>query len=531
MDYKLTFVDTVSVQNYIFGSNILTHIIGASELVRKTTNDWVFSNLLSLGKSNVDAQGVIDKKVRFPDPELKSELIYAGGGNALILFPEGQEKLFAKRFCRHVLLEAPGLDMIIVHETIEFDPETGKFPDFREKIKAVMEKAGAKKQDRQLNGPLQGIGFTVICPYSGKPAVGREPHTGVRISSEIIKKISAEPEAEARLSASFGEGRIYFKNFDAIQGDRKGAYIAVVHSDGTDMGKRIENVLNKTDGSKDFCVDALRNFSDSIKEASKSAMRKTIDQLADGVTQGKIKAITEFVGNEDTSKEKRECLPIRPIVFGGDDITFVCEGILGLALGAYHLQQLQKEDLSDHNPIYGRTGVAVVKSHFPFSQAYQLAEALSHSARHAAKISAKNDIPPAMIDWFFSSSGPVLDLARIRDKKYMRQLPGYNLDLMMRPVVVWGDFEGPFEKWRTWDVFSGLVGILNGKDYQDKHSKLKSLLSVLPDNRDAFQLYLKKSKLEMPKVPKFKNLAEDGWDGSRSLYHDALEAMDFYWEI
>ena len=39
--YTLVAVDVSGIQDYVFGSNKLQHIIGASELVHRATHDWV----------------------------------------------------------------------------------------------------------------------------------------------------------------------------------------------------------------------------------------------------------------------------------------------------------------------------------------------------------------------------------------------------------------------------------------------------------------------------------------------------------
>ena len=48
--YRLVYIDTVSIQEYIFGSNDLKQNIGASELVAQATRDWVFDVLDEMKK-------------------------------------------------------------------------------------------------------------------------------------------------------------------------------------------------------------------------------------------------------------------------------------------------------------------------------------------------------------------------------------------------------------------------------------------------------------------------------------------------
>jgi hypothetical protein len=47
LKYTLTILDTTGIQNYIFGSNRLKENVGASEMVKRATEDWVYEALLA----------------------------------------------------------------------------------------------------------------------------------------------------------------------------------------------------------------------------------------------------------------------------------------------------------------------------------------------------------------------------------------------------------------------------------------------------------------------------------------------------
>src|SRR5690606_5681066 len=76
----------------------------------------------------------------------------------------------------------------------------------------------------------------------------------------------------------------------------------------------------------------------------------------------------------------RVLLPLRPILLGGDDLTFLCDGRVALALTEAALKAFEAEV-----PSLGRVtacaGVAIVPAHAPFAQAYALAEALCRHAK------------------------------------------------------------------------------------------------------------------------------------------------------
>ena len=136
----LTVIDVTGTQNYIFRSNRLRESIGASELVAKATSWWVFAVLCNelKWKTNLDSsknptnpispfEAIQDKEIENEDDPLDAEVIYVGGGNALILFDaenanqanseNTREKLFTREFTKKLLGDAPGLDVVIAHSS------------------------------------------------------------------------------------------------------------------------------------------------------------------------------------------------------------------------------------------------------------------------------------------------------------------------------------------------------------------------------------------------------------------------------
>ena len=107
------------------------------------------------------------------------------------------------------------------------------------------------------------------------------------------------------------------------------------------------------------------------------------------------------------NKMKNRYLPIRPIIIGGDDITFVCPGRLGLEYAKRFIQFVSKEQLLDeklysnaqgyagkifnnqnikvNNNMSCCAGVAIVPAKYPFYRAYELAEQLCGSAKKKSR--------------------------------------------------------------------------------------------------------------------------------------------------
>ena len=388
----VTALDTIGIQGYIFGSNVLKHNVGASELVRCATQDWIYQKLVSLGPTNVNQEGQIDAQLMIERDDLVSELIYAGGGNTVLLFKShGTAQEFTRRLTLHVLREAPGLQLVVAH-TKEFDWETKVLS---QAVKATLEKANLKKQDHMISAPLLGLGVTADCQYTGLPAIGiSKDEDARRISAEISAKENAFKAAEDRLMRRLPlNGYEISRDFDEF-GRAKGesSYIAVVHTDGNEMSRRIADIagrFRRPEDNRPYIIE-MRNFSESVKRVARDALDATYQRLINCIdNEDKIGGVVQI------NKKK---IPLRPIVMGGDDVTFVCEGRLALTLTEFYLRQIMTKSLSDNGkPLSVRAGISVVKSHFPFARAYELSEELAKSAkRYLNELKA-----PPFNDWAF----------------------------------------------------------------------------------------------------------------------------------
>src|SRR5437867_112703 len=99
MHYTMVVLDATRIQPYIFSSNTLSDIVGASHLVEQSTNAWPEELLGEMGIS--DPRAPIEDAA-----DVKAELIYAGGGNAMLLFRDSGEDLarqFASLYSRKLL--------------------------------------------------------------------------------------------------------------------------------------------------------------------------------------------------------------------------------------------------------------------------------------------------------------------------------------------------------------------------------------------------------------------------------------------
>ena len=520
-EFTVTVIDTSGIQNYIFNSNNLQHNVGASGLVHCATHDWVFEELVKIGKTNIEASGNF-KKETIEDDKLYSELVYAGGGNTVILFRKNTNTNLAKQFTinltRRILIEAPGLQLIIAHKDFNWgDSNLAKI------ISDTVDEVNKKKYDRYFSSPLLGLGVTANCQYTGLPAVNiraeseRDTTKEVWISREVDAKWNFFFEANKRLQKNFPltDKLKYISNFNDFGVKHESSYIAVVHTDGNNMGTRVQKIADTYGKDNRKYVDAIRKFSKDVEENTRKALKDSINQLLISEKNGKISEIVEIHDNK---------FPFRPIIFGGDDVTFVCDGRLGLTQTEFYLRRLASPDLklSDGNPIFARAGIVIVKSHYPFSRAVSLADDLAKSAKKYI-IEQQNDVGENLLamDWHFASSGPIGNMDEIREREYTVNAG----KLIMRPLRLDQSIKSD---WRSWNTFIDIMEeFLN--NWGDKQNKLMSLRDALRAGPEAVEQFVRAYvPKKLPEIKTDPDSATRGWIGDRCTCFDAIEAMDFF---
>lgn len=530
--YTLLVLDTSGIQPYIFGANNLTQNVGASYLVDCVTGEWVTDTLNKLNlshnilKIDDELQPFDNNKKIESTTGLEIEVIYAGGGNILMLFAsEAAATQFSRCHTRRVLKEAPGLQVNVVRTTFNWgnDALGGKTGT----LEKLMTALGKRNTDPVVSSPQPGLGVTAACAFTGLPAIALDKDERLISSAANAKYIAAE-KAHNRLKAKFEFGDyVVPRDFEHLGGTAgESSFIAVVHADGNGMGKRImkirDNYPNAGDGNRAY-IQALRAFSLSIRNASHKAMNETIRCLKESIGHNVLTSdggmTLGISGKVKLSIEKDKFFfPMRPIVYGGDDVTFICDGRLGLSLAHHYLETFCKCSLSDGEPAHCRAGVAVVNTHFPFARAYQLAEDLCKSAKNFIK---EKKAKFTALDWHFAVNGLMKDLDTIRQEDYM------NHQLLLRPVCLEGALADDVQ---SWDVFvKGVLGFLQDEEWADSKNKVLTLREKLRQGPNSVQQFLEVNKLTLPDIGV--SGADNGFKNGRCAYLDAIEAIDFFVEV
>ncbi len=509
---------TASLQRYIFQSNRLKENIGASYLVKYWLDEGLIKALQQTGH-NVDrtAWDSYQKDprtsvLRKPEEGADFEVIYIGGGNAALLC-KNQEiaKGAIKAWSRKLLENAPGLRVAVGYSDVK--------NSLAKAYRDALDDLTSCEEALPFGDTLYGLPVVRSCTTTGLPAsVNSQEGDGWISHSAASKRNQVGTEdnpghAQNAIFEQFGsvlkKGQHFAIELDKLGGSTGESHIAVVHADGNEMGKHLIDVVDRAGDNVDF-LHHIRAFSASVAHLSRNVLKETLQYLQ--------KALPRL--EDDLSWEDEKIFPLRPIVYGGDDLTFVCDGRLGLDLAAFYLKEFSKGTIKvcgEDKSVDACAGVAIVPTKFPFARAYHFAEELCGEAKsHRRKAS---DPTGSWLDFQIIQEGITRSISELRAAQYY-SLEGQKLH------------QHPYQVPEKWDDF---VAIL--KEFQSPkwpRSRAKGLLQALTQGPTATQRFVKGTQWRDLKLPS-SSVSDTGWTGGdvsdrTTPYFDPLEALDFYLE-
>ena len=515
MDKCLTIYDVTGIQEFIFASNKAKENIGGSIYVQNIFEKGLINCIKALD-GNVKTDW--ENSVTF-DPEtdnLKAEVIYIGGGNALILFDHKTTAVdITKMLSKKILQETQGtLGIAVAHHKTNMD-------DFNKDIKNLFKKLNNHKNNFVQSTPLRGIAITRECE-DGLSTSGKKSEENIYISDIAYKKRQLSKNEKTK------NFPLDFDDLGQIKGE---SHIAVVHIDGNSMGRFINNKL-KENKNYSKAVTIMREISSGLQKLYADIFKKMVKFCSQALEN---KAVQERI------QLKNDYLPIRPIILNGDDVTFVCNGRIGIQLAEFFLKELAYTPLqlkSGKEILSACAGVAIVKSHFPFFRAYELAEKLCGSAKQKAKYLNKNiDDPGCWLDYHIIYSGFQNDIHAMRKQLY--NIPGmdavsrdvkdkfHQYNLLLRPFCVSGNSDEMYKWEKMKTLYSKMIKI--------PRSRLKNLRSAFISSMEAVDLQNAQNSSRGYKLPGYKMKKDIGECNDKKLFVDnqtpffePLELLDFY---
>jgi hypothetical protein len=533
-NYCLTLFDTAGIQQYVFGANRLKENVGASHLVHQALSSRIARTCrLSLDGTYSD---VSEQLQIFDNPTIAAELIFAGGGNAAVLFrsSDGARKV-VRNWSRDLLRDAPGLRVAVAHEAVEQSDLKNAWT----RCQASLQRA---KDSIPPAPPLEGVSLTRACRSTGLAAAGW-PTRDVDLSafsSESVARAQAcfspvaaarweaAPEAHTRLAETFKvalKGEFSFPTDVEQLGQHDGEqHMAVVHADGNRLGSRLSDIIQGA-GSDAALVQSIRQFSNTVGQASQAALNDVFTWLGERYSR----LVEQKLLRVRLDASGLKYLPIRPIVYGGDDVTFVCHGKLGLAVAAVYLRAFANRHLPDGTPLSACGGVAIVHTRAPFARAHTLASELCDSAKARSRTEQDSSWLDAQVA--LESLGEPLN--QLRQRLYDR--PHCRLD------------------WRPWRVtptandafdWNAVVDMMRGFETWPR-SVRRTLMDSLGAGESAIQTVLSQQRFRGRAAPASLpgRSLEGGWRSSRRTLsvpagfvtatplYDPLELLEYAWEI
>jgi hypothetical protein len=503
----LAMYDVRGIQNYIFRTNYVKEIIGASAMVENIILDGM-KNMLSEKQEWQKECFLFDweterepEKTIFKNPDVQMQVLFIGGGNAYVLFKNGSICSEMNRYLSKYVLEQTyslQLAVAVVKYTGSYQQDYLKINEELRNVKARM------PQSR----PLGAQPFMAADAITGYPLT--KYHDERYLSTESFRK-------RIKYEKTFHEdAERILDNMVTEKGDS--SLLAVVHIDGNNMGKRIMEIMEDKDDYAE-AVRAMRTISVNIREGFREAFQD----------------MAEYIDLElsDRIKANRKGKLYRKLILAGDDVTFICNAMTAFDAVSVFLKSVGKRRMYEEAELteeenqkkYGFSacgGIAFVNSHFPFSDAYEVAEACCASAKKRAKLEDNRDSNGnigSYLDYQLCTHISAANLENYREKHYVSVEDGTSV--IMRPYYVNNPLLDAFSDMNQRNAQYDLEILLQTVESFQKNmprshaKKLRECCATGEQTTKEYINFVKSRKIPLP-------------EADRTYWYDALEILDFY---
>lgn len=382
-EYILSKFDVSGIQSYIFATNRLRENVGASCQVTRILEEFLSEAIMEETVSQQEYALEWKKKdslLILKRESVKAEIIYIGGGNAMVLF---RNKQIFEKVCHNlgmkVAKKCQGIYLAAAYVQTPLQ-------NFKEDMKELGRKL-AENKAHTIRQPIYSPFPVVEQDNSNHQPITRcyvykkdEENTEASYIIENMTEMQYQKWMSYQWSRKNRDEKLYpvlnqVGNYDypvdmehLCDGHGGNSYIAVVHIDGNGMGRQILEVLYANE-EYTKAVGVLREKSEEISHIFRNTYKAVLlklckhTELLKKVNQGKV------------------LLPLRPIVLDGDDFTFLCTAELAVPIAAGFLTELSKSQEGSNRKITACAGIAFVHSHFPFNEAYRIAEDMCSKAK------------------------------------------------------------------------------------------------------------------------------------------------------
>lgn len=460
------------IQGFIFQTNKLREIVGASELVEEICTSK-FAQLL-------------DKKGYYP--ELKEQLaidnncILSAAGNIKYIFSDEKACMkMVREFPKTIFEFAPGITVSQAVVKME-----GAYSNFEKAVNELEKKLRAQRNKPMRSATLGLMGIE-RSRQTGLPVIYKEgkEHFDAGtfaklqyvLEKEDGKKIARRHTTKNLCNKAFlpyaskdsvNDSRIAY-DVEKITGQND--WIAIIHADGNGLGQIVQKVGTDAKVFKEFS--------------------KKLDMAT---TEAAYEAYRFLIEEKKIQEDDDQRIPIRPVVLGGDDFTVICRADIALDFATEFIRQFENKTqqhlskiIQDHNvfsvgnvrdKLTACAGIAYIKSSFPFYYGYELAEALCSRAKKDAKdkdsVREGKELPMSCLMFHKVQDSFTEDWDSIAKRELTPQ-PNISFEF------------GPYylnKKDNRWTIgeLKQKAGQLEGKEGNAVKSHLRNWMSLLHDN-------------------------------------------------
>lgn len=382
------------IQSFIFQTNKLKEIAGASELVEQICTGQ-FAKILGISQEKLDDD--------------KNAIVTAAGNIKYLFEKDDLCKKVVKNFPKQIVEFAPGITISQAVVEVEGPLTENHINELEKRLRAQRNKASR--------------------PHDiGLIAVNRSRQTGLpanEFSKIYGNKISIDYGTKAKLDNGNKSNRVIKSFLGEVEKSKiplemenitksknpQYSWLAVIHADGNNLGLTLQRLAKELRGSnKVEYEEGVRSFSLALDEATKNAAKAA---YIDAIKNSGIK-----------SSDK---LPFRPIVIGGDDLTIICRADLALDFTKHFLLNFTEETKNQFgnlniesikNGLTACAGIAYIKESYPFHYGYHLAETLCTYAKKKSKSMVESDeLTPSSLMFHKVQDSFIEDFNQIRERE------------------------------------------------------------------------------------------------------------------
>jgi len=432
------------IQSFIFQTNKLKEIAGASELVEKVCTT------------------AFDK--------FGKDSIVRAAGNIKHIFDskEDCEKAVLK-FPKKVMEMAPGIT--ISQAVVELNGDS----DYEEKSDELEKKLRAQR-NKAIRPTTLGLMAMKRAPSTGFPAIEEDKNDGlIDLASKLKRKAYGKGSNSFELvKKSFGEqyykedieelGKKVLSDIDEIKDDN--SWIAVIHADGNGLGNIIQTIGKDAEHMK--CFSGL------------------LSQITQESANDAYAGIRYLFRNQTV-------IPIRPIVLSGDDLTLICRADFAIGYTQIFLEsfeKISKKRLSElqindeeikkilKKGLTACAGIAFIKASYPFHYAIDLAESLCKRAKNKAR-EIDPDLAPSCLMFHKVQDSFITDIEELTKRTLT---PKSKITFEYGPYYCGVHATSYPNCSSTIDELTGKSETLKGKEGNAIKSHLRQWLSMLFDD-------------------------------------------------